>query len=239
MVPGAETPPPSKTLPLNDEESIRLQQLESVIEKSLQSFLVVGRCLMEVRDRKLYREHYATFQDYCLKRWGVSERRGLDLVRSTAVAENLLGAVGALPPGLSADVMRPLTKLPAELQVECWRLASRLTKKPTHFVVSRIVRTIISAIDEGGTGSRQKRSKRSEPEETSFLRTIFLLARTPFPDATLFAVHFGSDHQQASRAYLACERLSTRCEAISQALLHRFPQLQDQCRQEKILENIA
>ena len=69
-----------------------------------------------MRERKLYREHYPNFQTYCIKRWGISERRGLDLARSTAVAEHLLdGPAGPegdspLPPNLAENVMRPLSK---------------------------------------------------------------------------------------------------------------------------------
>jgi hypothetical protein len=146
---------PEVPAPLNNEEQIRLDQLETVIEHSLQSFLVVGRCLLEVRDRKLYRQHYPNFQTYCIKRWGISERRGLDLARSTAVAEHLLSGPAApngdspLPPDLAENVMRPLSKLEPELQAECWRLASRITERPTHFVVSRIVRVVTEAIGVG------------------------------------------------------------------------------------------
>lgn len=76
--------------PLNCEERIRLAQLETLIEGSLEKFLLAGRALLEIKTRRLYRQEYSTFQDYCMKRWAISERRGLDLVRSTAVAENLL-----------------------------------------------------------------------------------------------------------------------------------------------------
>src|SRR6516225_4136680 len=163
--------------PLNCEERIRLAQLETLIEGSLEKFLVAGRALPEIKTRRLYRQEYSTFQDYCMKRWAISERRGLDLVRSTAVAENLLaGPAGPsgdapLPPDLSENVMRPLAKLPPQLQVECWRLASHLTGKPTHFVVSRIVRVVSNAIDQG-CGNAQK-PKRVEAEELSFLRPFF------------------------------------------------------------------
>jgi hypothetical protein len=226
---------PEVSTPLNHEEQIRLDQLETVIERSLQSFLVVGRCLLEVRDRKLYRQHYPNFQAYCIKRWGISERRGLELARSTAVAEHLLsGPAGPngdspLPPDLAENVMRPLSKLEPELQAECWRLASRITEKPTYFVVSRIVRVVTDSIKVGlAKGSLpQVQTKRAEPEETSFLRTIFLLARTPFPDAQIFVIHFGKDSCQAARALVACRQLEHRCETIAQALLKAFPELEE------------
>jgi hypothetical protein len=121
--------------PLNCEERIRLAQLETLIQGSLEKFLLAGRALLEIKTRRLYRQEYSTFQDYCMKCSAISERRGLDLVRSTAVAENLLAGPAdpngdaPLPPDLSENVMRPLAKLPPQLQVECWRLASHLTEK--------------------------------------------------------------------------------------------------------------
>ena len=89
--------------PLNCEERIRLAQLETLIQGSLEKFLLAGRALLEIKTRRLYRHEYSTFQDYCMKRWAISERRGLDLVRSTAVAENLL----ASPAGPSGDAPLP------------------------------------------------------------------------------------------------------------------------------------
>ena len=147
-----EEVPPEAPTPLNDEERIRLDQLEHAIAGSIQSFLVVGKCLLEVRDRKLYREQYSTFQVYCAKRWGLTERRGLELARATTVAEHLLtGPAGPegdspLPADLGSDVLRPLTKLCPELQAECWRLASQVGK-PTRYTVSKIVRVVQDAID--------------------------------------------------------------------------------------------
>jgi hypothetical protein len=98
--------------PLNCEERIRLAQLETLIQGSLEKFLLAGRALLEIKTRRLYRQEYSTFQDYCMKRWAISERRGLDLVRSTAVAENLLAGPACpsgdapLPPDLSAFQMQ-------------------------------------------------------------------------------------------------------------------------------------
>jgi hypothetical protein len=55
-------------------------------------------------------------------------------VFATLIFETLLAGPAApsgdapLPPDLSESVMRPLAKLPPKLQVECWRLVSRVTE---------------------------------------------------------------------------------------------------------------
>jgi hypothetical protein len=88
-------------------------------------------------------------------------------------------------------------------------------------VVTQIVRVVTDAISQGCGENGHKQPKRAEPEETHFLRTIFLLARTPFPAAELFISHFGADRQQAAWAYLACRKLGAQCVSIHAAFLRR------------------
>ena len=85
----------------------------------------------------------------------------------------------------------------------------------------RIVRVVSNAIDQG-CGNAQK-PKRVECEELSFLRPVFRLVRIPFPDAELFAAHFGDDSAQAARAFAACQELESRCRSICIALRRHFP----------------
>ena len=227
------TPSPTDS-PLNCEERIRLTQLETLIEGSLEKFLLAGRALLEIKTRRLYREEHLTFQDYCMKRWAISERRGLELCRATTVAETLLkgpagpGGDAPLPTNLSESVVRPLAKLPPNLQVEAWRLASRLTQKPTHFVVSKIVRVITHTIDQG-CGNGQK-PKRVEDAELVLLRPVYRLAHVQFPPAELFVSHFGDDSERADKAFAACRELEQRLERICQALQRHFPQLGNKCK---------
>src|SRR6516225_7799240 len=133
MAPPESIPVPETSeaiKPLTQEEEIRWRQLEQVIEKSLASFLTVGRCLLEVRNRKLYRTQYGSWRDYLLRRWALSESRGLELCRATEVVDLLTGPGGPgapdgdapVPSDVSPAVLRPLTKLRPDLQRECWRL---------------------------------------------------------------------------------------------------------------------
>jgi len=57
---------------LQIEEQEALQQYEAVIEKGLQTFYEVGQALAFIREKKLYRAEYKTFEDYCRERWGIS-----------------------------------------------------------------------------------------------------------------------------------------------------------------------
>jgi hypothetical protein len=159
---------------LSSEERGRLHELERTVERTLESFLECGRALLEVRDRALYREHYKSFEHYLTRRFGITYSQGASLMRSTLVAEHLLaGPAGPqgdapLPLDLAEDTLRPLQKLAPTLQCAIWRLASRITEKPTHHIVSRIVRTVTAAIQQGSNGSDASQSEANARAKSHF-----------------------------------------------------------------------
>lgn len=72
--------------PLSPIERTRLGELEAVIERGRDAFLEVGRALVEVRDSKLYREAFETFEHYLRVRWDMSRSRGYQLIDAAAVS---------------------------------------------------------------------------------------------------------------------------------------------------------
>jgi len=50
---------------LGDIEVTRLGACEKVIERGLASFVEVGEALLTIRDNRLYRSSFSTFEDYC------------------------------------------------------------------------------------------------------------------------------------------------------------------------------
>lgn len=66
-------------------EITRLETLERLIEKKLKSFLEVGAALMEIREEKLYRAQYPTFETYCAERWGFTSVRARQLMLAVKV----------------------------------------------------------------------------------------------------------------------------------------------------------
>jgi hypothetical protein len=64
-----------------------LAELEAVIEKGLDAFIEVGMALVAIKAGKKYRAAgYATFEDYCLRRWGMSREHGRRLVVAAVTA---------------------------------------------------------------------------------------------------------------------------------------------------------
>ena len=71
---------------LTGEEIDDRQQLEAVIKKSFTSFLLVGKALVEIRDRKLWRDGFTSFNAYCAEKWGFKKANANFLIQSAEVA---------------------------------------------------------------------------------------------------------------------------------------------------------
>lgn len=70
---------------------------EAIIAAGLKTFIDVGVRLATIRDKRLYRGDYATFEAYCEGRWSFSDRRARQLIDAALV-------VTALPAGTIVPV---------------------------------------------------------------------------------------------------------------------------------------
>jgi hypothetical protein len=213
---------------LTTQEKSRLAELEGIVETHLEAFLAVGRALAEIRSRRLYRQDFATWQDYCARRWGFSYSHANELVRSTETAEGLLASCAGpqgdspLPPDLSPDALRPLQKLDAPLQSAVWRLASRVTEHPTHHVVSKIVRVVENAITEGNGGAHQKSKTTPPSEKKIFWLSLLRLSESQVPTCVVIR---GVDEVTARKHLRACQNLIVRIHDLIHLLKQEFPSL--------------
>jgi len=67
----------------------RLAELETRIERGLQTFIEVGEALAEIRDQRLYRESHATFEAYCRERWGWSRQHAYRQIKAAQMVGTL------------------------------------------------------------------------------------------------------------------------------------------------------
>ena len=57
------------------EERENLQKHETTIKKGLNTFVEVGQALLEIRENKLYRIEYKTFEEYCQEKWQMPTKK--------------------------------------------------------------------------------------------------------------------------------------------------------------------
>lgn len=67
----------------------RLSSLESIIEKGRKTFFDVGTALASIRDEKLYKHEFNTFEAYCQARWGWSRQYSYNLISAANTVESL------------------------------------------------------------------------------------------------------------------------------------------------------
>lgn len=136
----AMNPDPEAASPVPEKRVFdsRLDELEAIVERGLETFIEVGNALLEIRLCKMYRPAHKTFEDYCRKRWGMSRQRAHQLMDASAVAKNLSTAVDVSP--TSERQVRPLAKLEPDQQCEAWEAATKENPTPTAEQVARVVK---------------------------------------------------------------------------------------------------
>ena len=99
-------------LDLTVKEEARIAQLEATIERGMQTFVEVGLALMEIRDARLYRAEFGTFEEYCQERWGWTRQHTNRMIASAEVTTNL-EPLGSILPATERQA-RPLAPLPPD-----------------------------------------------------------------------------------------------------------------------------
>ena len=107
----------------------RLKQLESVIEAVERSWEPLARALVEIRDSKLYRDPYETFEQYVEQRWELSRARAYQLMEAIKVKDDLPTTGRHLPK--SERQIRALIGLESYLQLKVWLEATKDDPNPS------------------------------------------------------------------------------------------------------------
>jgi PAS domain-containing protein len=120
---------------LNAAEQAELAQLETVIERGMNTFVDVGNALAAINDQKLYRADHETFEAYCRQRWNVSRPRAYELM---AAAEAVSGIPDTLPKPGNAGQAVALARIPEARRTEVWEeTVARTGGNPTAAAVQQ------------------------------------------------------------------------------------------------------
>jgi hypothetical protein len=111
------------TKPLTKTEKSDLEKYKVAITKLAHSYMECYPMLLDLRDRRLYREECSTFEEFCQNHWGFT-RRWVDEVISSGVA------VQGLPKDLRTKVLnlgaaRALKKIKPEKRADAVKKAAK------------------------------------------------------------------------------------------------------------------
>ncbi len=116
---------------LSTAEASQLRACETVIARGIHAFNDVGNSLVRVRDGRLYRARYSTFEEYCEARWQISRSRAYQLVGATETLSTIVDKID-VPPPTNEGQLRALAAVPEDDRADVWTEAHERTDgKPT------------------------------------------------------------------------------------------------------------
>jgi hypothetical protein len=127
---------------LNIEESHELERCEVVIKQGLNTFIEVGEALFIIRDKRLYRREFKTFEDYCQQKWALSKPYVNRIISASQTFSNLTPMGTILPE--SERQVRPLTSLEPEIQKEVWKEVVKQKEETRQPITAAKVQSVVN-----------------------------------------------------------------------------------------------
>jgi hypothetical protein len=133
----------SQHAPLSRSERRKFAACERTIKGGLKTFLAVGRALLCIRDDRLYREGYGTFDEYCEQKWKLHKTRAYQLMGAAQVFDTLEKSppMVEVPMPENERQIRPLVGLNPDEQPAAWAeaVAANAGRAPSGSQVARVV----------------------------------------------------------------------------------------------------
>jgi hypothetical protein len=161
-------------------EEIEFQECETIVRQGWAHFTQVGEALVRIRDKKLYKNEYHSFEFYCRERWGFGRSQGSRYIGAALVQQNL-GTIPGIPMPESEAQIRPLIGLPTELAQQAWLNAlswSRDGYVPARLVkraVRQVLKTEQPAVTAESHANKQQRYRLRQSVRTDFQELLTLL----------------------------------------------------------------
>lgn len=127
----------------------RLSELETVIERGLQTFVDVGMALAEIQRDKLYRDGHSTFEDYCRDKWRISRPRAYQLIESAEAVTQMSTMVDKEAPLVENERQaRELSKIKdPEIRTQVWQMANDAAEAAKTAVTAKLVKQAVTTLE--------------------------------------------------------------------------------------------
>jgi hypothetical protein len=125
---------------LPSDEYLALLTQEEILGDEFKNSINVGLALLEIRDRRLYRMDYLTFDEYYQKKWHFEKRRVYFLTATAEVYRSITTATNLPIPGCAFE-MRPLLGLTRDQVRLAWEQAANRARGGK--ITQRLVRAAV------------------------------------------------------------------------------------------------
>jgi len=160
-------------------EVSRLSELETVIERGLETYIEVGNALREIDRERLYRQGYGTFEQYVKERWGHERAWAYRQIDAAEVAGNVSTSIH-----LSTEQAIALAPLRPEQQRELAPIVAEKTVRETREII-REYRTALD-IDQSVIAPVPRPEQWLTYSREKVLEAVRTLAETPLSQDEFF-----------------------------------------------------
>jgi hypothetical protein len=152
----------AKVKRLSEAEQASYFACQEVVRMGWNSFVDVGLALSQIREERLYREEYGTFEQYCRSRWDYG-RRYVNQMISAAQLFRFLGANCSQTKPDHESQVRPLIGLTPEQTKSVWE--SAVQKARGRRVTGAVVKKAVKDLQGAGNPEPVQRPKRPSKAE--------------------------------------------------------------------------
>lgn len=148
--------------PLSDREHEQLSVCESSIDTLRQAFWAAGRALQIVRDGRLYRSDYPTFDDYVEQRWDMQRSYAHKLIRAWPLAARLHGQASSINEGQIRELLPVAAEYGDDAAVTVYTTLAADNVKITASKLREAVALLPARFDESEVVERLRAWQRGE-----------------------------------------------------------------------------
>lgn len=131
------------TQPLSDGERLEFNQCRETVRANIKTCFQVGAALMRIRDGKLYRDHWKTFEAFCEAEFSIKRAHAYRLIDASDVKESV--KMSPIGDKISSEShARALTNVPVELRSEVLEAAAAVSGgEPTADAIREAAKAIV------------------------------------------------------------------------------------------------
>jgi hypothetical protein len=167
---------------LTSHEKQILAECEQQIQRHFETFKQAGSALLQIRELRLYRENYVSFDEYCRAKWDMTKTSANRLIAASKVSEDLaktLPNAHEVLEHLTESAVRPLTLLDSKQRAKVMKRVVKETptsRSITASVITQVAKELVpSAFTRRGTTPANGKDKR-KPVGDLIRRSEFITA---------------------------------------------------------------
>jgi hypothetical protein len=128
---------------LSEAEEQRFGVCEGAIQAGCQSIVEVGLALGEIRDGRLYRNNFSSFEEYCQRRWEFKRGKAHYLISAARICRQIAQTPGLAQPDRESQ-LRPLLAVNLEDAELAWQYAAQFSSgRP---ITARMVKRAVKVL---------------------------------------------------------------------------------------------